>query len=162
MYYLYCKKEGGLINMNENKWILYITIPLTVVVLMVCVTLLYLNNHPYPVNIGFTMDNNALEAVKIVNNYTTTTPEHGSVDITYYVNGTKICGVDSLRNIPCTSEPISECRCRVIGMSQHKMLNFTTPMIGEQCSIFFNDLFPMGERVAPYPDDYYKITAECD
>ena len=73
--------------MSENKWILYITVPSTLMVIIICSTILYLNNHPYPVNIGFTMDQNALEAVKIVSNYTQEqcSPDTECIDVKYYL-----------------------------------------------------------------------------
>ena len=52
---------------NEKKWILYITIPLMVSIFIICMTIIYLNIHPYPLNIGFTMDNNTLEAIRLAN-----------------------------------------------------------------------------------------------
>jgi hypothetical protein len=54
-------------NRKDKDWILYITIPLFMGILVICATMLYLNSHPYPLTIGFTTDNNTLELVKIYN-----------------------------------------------------------------------------------------------
>lgn len=51
--------------LNDKRWILYIMIPLLLMVLAVCVTMIVNMNHPFM--IGITMDNNTLEAVRIMN-----------------------------------------------------------------------------------------------
>lgn len=47
-----------------NKHLLWI-IALIIITLIICFTLIYLNRHPY--SLGFTMDNNTLEAIKSIN-----------------------------------------------------------------------------------------------
>ena len=52
-------------EINDKKWILYITIPLILIVLMICIVCVIEMYHPF--TIGFTMDNNTLEAVRLMN-----------------------------------------------------------------------------------------------
>ena len=50
---------------DDKLWILFIMIPLLLMVLALCITMIINMNHPFM--IGFTMDNNTLEAIRLMN-----------------------------------------------------------------------------------------------
>jgi hypothetical protein len=50
---------------TDKKWILYITIPLLLIILIICITMIINMNHPFIFE--FRMDNNTLEAIRLMN-----------------------------------------------------------------------------------------------
>jgi len=50
---------------GDKKWILFITLPLAIIVLMICITMIVAAKHPFIIRLE--MDNNSLAAVQSMN-----------------------------------------------------------------------------------------------